>query len=230
MRSLNSPPHQRSRRRWHTAFPRDGTSITPWVLILMALVDGNYRFIWLDAGANGSCSDAQIWNRCELLAAIEQKKIGIPEPEPLPGEEEEVPYFIIGDDAFALRTFMMKPFSSRDLTHPHKVFNYRLSRARRIVENAFGILAQRFQCLLTTMRQTPEHVTAIVLACCCLHNLLLNDNPNLGRGMVDAEDEHHEIVLGNWREERCLGDGTKDNNAKNTSSKQGKDVRFEGGS
>lgn len=194
-------------------------------LILMALVDGNYRFLWVNVGANGASSDAQIWNGSDLQELIEQKKMGIPEPEPLPGDNQPVPYFIVGDDAFALRTFMMKPFGSRDLTHPHKVFNYRLSRARRIVENAFGILAQRFQCLLTTMRQTPKHVTAIVLACCCLHNLLLNDNPNLTRGMVDEEDDDHEIIPGTWREEGCLGDGTKDQNAPNTSSKQGKDVR-----
>lgn len=195
-------------------------------IILLALVDGAYRFLWLDVGANGSCSDAQIWNRCELLHAIEDKTIDFPEPQPLPGEkDEDVPYFIIGDDAFALRTYMMKPYSARQLTHQQKVFNYRLSRARRIVENAFGILAQRFQCLLTTMRQTPEHVTAIVIACCCLHNILINDNPNLARGMVDEEDEDHDIVPGSWRDEATLVDGTADTNSRNTSSKQGKEVR-----
>lgn len=203
-------------------------------IILLALVDGAYRFLWLDAGSPGSQSDAQIWNRCELLNAIEANTIGLPEPEKLPddhgedgedGEEApEIPYFIVGDAAFALRTFMMKPFGARYLSHKERVFNYRLSRARRIVENAFGILAQRFQCLLTTMRQTPEHVTAIVIACCCLHNMLINDNPRLARGLVDEEDENHNIIEGSWREEASLADGNRDA-ARNTGTQAGKDVR-----
>ena len=63
----------------------------------------------------------------------------------------------------------MKPFSARRLPDEERIYNYRLSRARRVVENAFGIMANRFGCLLTTMSQNPETVTSIVLACCMLH-------------------------------------------------------------
>ena len=86
----------------------------------------------------------------------------MPEPECLPNDETPKPYYFISDDAFALKTWLMKPHSSRDLTWVQRVFNYRLSRARRIVENAFGILAQRFGCLLGTMRQAPQTVAVII--------------------------------------------------------------------
>jgi hypothetical protein len=141
-------------------------------IVLLALVDADYKFVWVDAGANGSASDAQVFNGCELKAAIQHNTIGFPEDDPLPGDDKPIPYFIVGDDAFALRTWLMKPYTLRNLTHEQRIFNYRLSRARRIVENAFGILANRFGCLLTKMRQTPETVADIVLACCCLHNLM----------------------------------------------------------
>ena len=122
-------------------------------IILMALVDGDYKFIWLDVGQPGSAGDAQVFNRSELKECIEDGSAGFPEPDPLPGDDTDVAYFIAADDAFALKTWLMKPYSKRLLTITERVFNYRLSRARRIVENAFGILASRFQVLLTTMRQ-----------------------------------------------------------------------------
>jgi hypothetical protein len=52
---------------------------------------------------------------------------------------------IIGDEVFPLKTYLMKPYSYTQLSFEEKVFNYRLSRDRRVVENAFGILARSFR-------------------------------------------------------------------------------------
>ena len=137
--------------------------------MLLGLVHADYKFLWVDIGANGSASDAQLFNSCRLKEDIDSGAINSPEPEPLPHDDENIPYFLVGDDAFALRTSMMKPFSKRHLSREERIFNYRLSRSRRVVENAFEILANRFQCILSTMRQKPETVR---LACCCIHNLM----------------------------------------------------------
>ncbi|KAL3242010.1 hypothetical protein MRX96_021545 [Rhipicephalus microplus] len=67
-------------------------------VILLAVVDADYKFLYTDIGAPGSEGDA------------EEKKI----------------------------------------------FNYRLSRARRVVGNAFGILANRFRCFHTVINASPE--------------------------------------------------------------------------
>jgi hypothetical protein len=67
--------------------------------------------------------------------------IHIPPADALPGDDKDIPYFIVGDDA--LRTWLMKPFSRRNMAIEDMVFNYRLSRARRVVKNAFEILANR---------------------------------------------------------------------------------------
>ncbi|CAN7989599.1 unnamed protein product, partial [Ixodes pacificus] len=72
----------------------------------------------------------------------------------------------------------MKPFGGTPLSDDQKVFNYRLSRARRVVENAFGILANRFRWMAnlhTVIGATPERTAAIVKATCLLHNFLCND-------------------------------------------------------
>jgi hypothetical protein len=52
-------------------------------IILMALVDSDYRFIWVKVGANGDFSDAQIFNSCELKEVILDGSIDFPAPEPI---------------------------------------------------------------------------------------------------------------------------------------------------
>jgi hypothetical protein len=173
-------------------------------LILLGLVDADYKFVWVDVGANGSTSDCAVWNQSNLKASLENGTLSIPAPEPLPQDDIDMPYFIVGDDAFPLRTSMMKPFSTRRLTDEERIFNYRLSRARRIVENAFGILANRFRCLLTTMPQEPKTVTTIAMAAVCLHNVMRTRYPGLQNVLLDREREDHQVVPGAWREEGIL--------------------------
>jgi hypothetical protein len=174
--------------------------------------------------SNGSASDAQIWNGCELLEVIESKDIGFPQASPVVEGERLIPYFIIGDDAFALKPYLMKPYSKRGLTKEEKVFNYRLSRARRIVENAFGILANRFGCFQTCMRQQPETVTDIILACCCLHNLIRKENPRNVAGVDEEDDDHNEIPR-TWRETLQLDDGGLNRHFRNQGTAYTKGIR-----
>ncbi len=132
--------------------------------------------------------------------------------------------FIVGDDAFALRTWLQKPLSLRLLTMNERIYNYRLSRARRVVENAFGILANRFRCLYRTLQQRPTVVTSIVLACVCLHNMLQELRPNENPAEMDHEDDDHSIVPGSWRQFSALVDGHRDF-GNHTSTKAAKNVR-----
>ena len=98
-------------------------------------------------------ADAQIFNECQLRQSVMGGTIGVLDAEPVPGDERDMPYSIVADDAFVLRTWLMKPFSGRNQNDLQRVFNYRLSRARWVMENAFGTLANRFRYLLTTMVQ-----------------------------------------------------------------------------
>jgi hypothetical protein len=167
--------------------------------VLFALVDADYRFIWVDIGAEGRCSDSQIYNNSELKETIENQTIRFPDADALPGDTEAVPYFIIGDDAFALKTNLMKPFRRMSMDHDERIFNYRLSRARRCVEQAFGIMAHRFGCLGRSMQQDPETCICIVGSVVCLHNLMRMRYPTLQNLALDDEDEDHNIIPGEWR-------------------------------
>ena len=175
-------------------------------IVLLALVDADYKFLWVHIGAPGSQSDAHIWNECSLKQALEDGTLGMPEAEPLPNDTEDMPYFIIGDNAFALRQWMMKPFAAKPLSYKERIFNYRLSRARRCVENAFGILANRFGCLLRAMRPVPETTESCVMACVCLHNMLRTWAPGEQNAMMDREDDRGNLIPGAWRDDPVLDD------------------------
>ena len=163
------------------------------------MVNADNKFIWADIGANGSASDAKVFGDCDLKEAIENGTIGLPAADCLPDDDNETPYFIIGDDAFTLRTWLMKPFGKLNLPIPKRMFNYRLSRVRRIVENVFGVLGNWFCSLLTTLIQEPETVSTIVLACICLHNLMRLHFHALQNAVLDEEDNIHQLVAGKWR-------------------------------
>ena len=170
----------------------------------MALVDVDYQFIWVDVGAQGCASDCTVFNASELKQVMEDGTVGLPDPAPLPNDDLDMPYFLIGDDAFPLKKWLMKPYSRRNLEDAERIFNYRLSSARRVVENAFGILANRFQCLLKRMNKRPETVQDIVLALCCLHNMMRIRYPAVQNADLDREDEDHNLVPGAWRQDGQL--------------------------
>ena len=131
-------------------------------IVMLALVDGQYKFRWVDVGTAGSCSDAQIFNASQLKRRIEDGRIGFPDPAPITQGGRDVPYFIMADDAFALKTWLMKPYGRRLLTREERIANYRISRGRRVVENAFGILVSRFRVMRTTIELPPETVREVV--------------------------------------------------------------------
>ncbi len=167
--------------------------------MLLDPVDTDYKFIRADVGSNGAASDAKIFADSELKEAIEANVIGFPHADPLPNDDRDTPYFIIGDDAFSLRMWMMKPYGRSGLPVAERIFNYWLSRARQIVEKAFGILANRFECLLTTLKQQPLVVIDIFLSCICLHNLMCIRYPALQIATLDAHDDQLNLIPGDWR-------------------------------
>ena len=92
-----------------------------------------------------SHNDASIYNGSELKKDLESPNnmFNIPEEKSLKGDDVPIPNYIVGDNAFGINKSLMNPFSIRNMEHHERMFNYKLSRARRVVENAFGILANK---------------------------------------------------------------------------------------
>lgn len=131
-------------------------------IILLGLVAADYKFMWVDVRGNGSISDCAVFNRSHLKEDWENGTLGLPEADELPGDNRPIAYFIVGDDAFPLKKWLMKPFSKCNHTDEERIYSYRISRARHIIENTFGILANRFRYLLTTLQEVPKTVQSIM--------------------------------------------------------------------
>lgn len=97
----------------------------------MAVVNSNYEFIMVDAGINGRISDGGVFGATAFGRALCDKKLQIPKPTILTKSDKILPFVFIGDDAFALTENFMKPYAQTGLTAEQRIFNYRLSRARR---------------------------------------------------------------------------------------------------
>lgn len=112
------------------------------------------------------------------------------DPECVNNSDKLLNYVFVADEAFSLLPNLLKPFNRRDLTDERKIFNYRLSRARRIVENAFGILVSRFRIFHTSINLRLDNIDIVVMASCALHNFLRNkfSDTYTPSGTLDYED------------------------------------------
>lgn len=120
-----------------------------------------------------------MWSNTILSQYLEHGQLQLPPAQPLPGSSDLVPYFFIADEGFPLKKFIMHPYSRRQLGNKERVFNYRLSRARRIIENCFGILKARWQIIRRGLSCNAENATYMINALVCLHNFIMTEEENL---------------------------------------------------
>ncbi|XP_069690386.1 uncharacterized protein [Periplaneta americana] len=153
-------------------------------VVLLALVDAKNKFFVIDVGSCGRFSDGNILTNSAFGRALRNQQLDLPPPSLVAGAYE-LPYVIVGDAAFPLMVNLMKPFPKPQLNDMQKkIFNYRLSRARRLVESAFGILSTRWRVFLKPFEIGVENVDKVVKATVVFHNYLRSQK---SRGSVKQE-------------------------------------------
>ncbi|KAB0790347.1 hypothetical protein PPYR_15286 [Photinus pyralis] len=170
-------------------------------IVLLACCDADYKFTWVDIGAYGSENDAGIFKRSQIKIDMETVSSSLPEGE-LNGSSAKVPYYFVGDEAFPLNHYLLRPYPGSGLTNERLIFNYRLSRARRTIENSFGILASRWRVYRQPLLCSVETSEAIIKATVCLHNFLkINISDKYAPPtLTDVVLNNGEVVEGKWRE------------------------------
>ena len=165
----------------------------------MAIAGPDYECIYVDIDSNGRRNDSSVWNSSDLRRKIEDNCLNVPAPAPLPSGYIRIPYVFVGDDAFALKSYMMKPYPQTNLTLEKRVYNYHHSRARRISENLFGIVANKWSIFQHPLNLSPEKACTITTCALVLHNFLqksLSKNDYTPPGFVDSVNSLGELVQG----------------------------------
>lgn len=138
----------------------------------------------------------------------------IPGPKQLRGSTWEAPHVVVGDEAFPLLENLLRPYPGKQLNTQRRIFNYRLSRARRIIENSFGILANRWRILRQEMKGKLVLLDEVIWSTVLLRNYLrtLDIEENEPQFMYCAADDvdtvlaDGSIVPGRWRREQQVGE------------------------
>ncbi|XP_018405515.1 PREDICTED: putative nuclease HARBI1 [Cyphomyrmex costatus] len=147
---------------------------------LLAVSDANYCFTLVDIGAEGRQSDGGIFANSKFGQRLERNEMNLPQPSAVEPNGPPLPYVLVADEAFALKSYMMRPYPrcSR-LNRQEKIFNYRLSRARRVVESAFGIMVARWRIYRRPIIASISTAIKIVQATTCLHNFIIKNENKL---------------------------------------------------
>lgn len=143
-------------------------------IVLLAICNADYIFRFVDIGAYGRRSDGGIFRDSVIGRKFEEGEMNLPAPRCISDTRDKpLPYCIVGDEAFPLKQYLLRPYPGKDnATFGKRVFNYRLTRARKIIENAFGILASRWRIFRHSIIGSESNVVNYVKASICLHNWL----------------------------------------------------------
>lgn len=179
-------------------------------IVLLAVCDAKYSFIFVDIGAMGRRSDGGIFSDSVFGTTLENDELDLPPPSQLTDENDfDFPYVFVGDEAFPLKHYLMRPFPKKGLNLEKRIFNYRLSRARRTIENTFGIMCMKWRIYQRPIDTDVVVAENIVKATTCLHNWLRRAdfrNPSqryITPEMLDQEDSNGQMLAGSWRQSEC---------------------------
>lgn len=143
-------------------------------IVLQGVAGPDYKFITIDVGAFGKESDGGIFSHSRLSTSLEKGALGVKRLTELPGTNIKVPHVILGDEAYPLKTYLMRPFPASQAGIPHTIFNRRLSKARQVIECAFGIISSKWRVLHKGIEVGPDFVDVIVQCICLLHNIVID--------------------------------------------------------
>ncbi|XP_036141722.1 protein ALP1-like [Monomorium pharaonis] len=161
-------------------------------IVLLCICDTNYIIRFVDIGAYGRRSDGGIFGDSIIGRNFDSQRMNVPKPAAVE-DGRTLPFILVGDETFPLKPYLLRPYPGKNgLTPQQDIFNYRLSRARRMVENTFGILASQWRVYRKPIIALPQTATSIVQATMCLHNWLRKED--IGRNiyvplnMIDKEN------------------------------------------
>lgn len=111
-------------------------------IVLLAIYDANYCFTMYDLGQMEAtmifeCAKTPLFQHIQKWVSALKKAPFVPDESDIEGTETfELPYYLVGDEIFPLNEWLIRPYPGPLVEDATKIFNYRLSKARRTIKNA----------------------------------------------------------------------------------------------
>ena len=138
-----------------------------YTLNCQAVVDSRKVFLDLFLGMPGSTNDSRMLRRSSLYQLAMRGELFPPSL----GREGFPPY-LLGDSGYPNLPWLVTPHRGNNLTMLEALYNMKLRRGRRVVENAFGILKMTWRELLGKSELNVVYMPDVITACAILHNIL----------------------------------------------------------
>ncbi|XP_054081673.1 putative nuclease HARBI1 [Zeugodacus cucurbitae] len=135
-------------------------------MIMQAICDSKLRFLDVFIGFPGSCHDGNVWKSSPIFKGITSGEV------PIAGGG-----IILADSAYPLSKYLIVPFRDNGrLTTDDRKFNHYLSSTRVLIEQAFGVLRQKFKILNHIDVISLKRVSKVMLSSAILHNFIINND------------------------------------------------------
>ncbi|XP_055906873.1 uncharacterized protein LOC129942096 [Eupeodes corollae] len=141
-------------------------------IVLQAVADADKKFLTIEVGGRGKQSDGGTFAGSKLFTLLETEKFNVPPPQALLESNIVLPNFLIGDEAYPLKPYLLRPYPRRDLNARNEHFNDRLSTARKCIECAFGIMGSKWRFLQKNIETKPRTAINLIKCACILHNFV----------------------------------------------------------
>ncbi|KAG8314593.1 hypothetical protein J6590_108498 [Homalodisca vitripennis] len=173
-------------------------------IVLMGIADANYCFLYANIGCQGRISDGGVFRQTSFYQKLQKNELSLPTGQPLPRSDVLSPYVLVADDAFPLQLHIMKPYSGhQEKGSIKRIYNYRQARARRVIENTFGLLASVFRVFRKPLMLNVKNAVTVTSACIYLHNFLRKSTRSrplyAPYGTLDIDTQDGSVISGSWR-------------------------------
>jgi hypothetical protein len=146
--------------------------------MLQALLDVGCKWIAVDNGAIGRRSDRGNFRLSYLFRPLEGGEFNVPSDTELTGTTLKVQFVIITDEAYQSIPYLIRPYPKQILDNPSRAVNYRLYKARIIIECAIGIMRSKWHILTKSIEISVSNDIHVVKAICILHTFVLQQEPH----------------------------------------------------
>ena len=149
-----------------------------YALNVQVIVHRDKKILWRSINAKGSEHDSAAFKSTKLYKTL--CEMTSDQSNPMLDSRDNLPFYLIGDSAYAIRQFLFTPYDNAKTGSPEDIYNYHHSSSRIIVECAFGDIDARWEIFWRPLKFPLCHHKFIIDACMRLHNFILEQLTVLG--------------------------------------------------